>query len=175
MIVWIDGTFGVGKTTAANELKKRHSEYDVVDFDELIRNVEPENPMELFFGKRYPESKKCYVDALANKLEIKLEQNDDRVIVIPIALITDYCKTRLVEHFTNITQTAHFILYLTRDSLLERINKQEGRNKDLAITYYDEATLYLKENYRNAIRINTDDLTISEVVCCIEESITNRR
>ncbi len=174
MIVWIDGTFGSGKTTVANALENRIKESEVVDFDECIKNVQPKNPMELF-GKRYPEAKRYYIDAFVAELERMLMRDNKRVYIIPIALITDYCRDRLVEHFVNITETVHFILCLSKEKLLDRIKNQEGRDVDLAITYYGEATKYLSENYLDAIKIDTDNMTIEDVVRCIEKRIANRR
>ena len=37
MIIWIDGTFGIGKTAAANELLNKLPESEVIDFDEFIK------------------------------------------------------------------------------------------------------------------------------------------
>ena len=175
MIVWIDGTFGAGKTAVANELRNRYPESDVIEFDEFVNSVQPENLMEIIAGRRFPEDKPCYVNAFIVELERKLNQNDKGYYIIPIALITDYCRIGLVENFKKKTETVHIILCQSKERLLERIKNQSGRDVDHAITYYDEATLYLKENYSEAIRINTDDKSIEEVADCIEKHINNRR
>ncbi len=175
MIVWIDGTFGTGKTAVAAELMKRNPGLDVIEFDEFTNSVKPTNPMELFFGKCYPESKRCYVDAFTVEIGEKIEQNDKRVLIIPIALITDYCREHLVENFSNKTETLHVILCSSKEKLLERIKNQEGRSEDIVITYFDEATSYLTENYLDAIRIDTDNMTIEDVASCIEKYIKDRR
>ena len=173
MIVWIDGTFGVGKTTISNALNKGLQESEVIDFDEYVKGVQPDNSMGLIFGKRYPEAKRCYIDALVVELERKLTQDDKRVYIVPIALITDYCRVRLVEYFMNITETAHIILGISKEKLLYRIRNQVGRDDDLAITYYEEATKYLNNNYLDAIRIDTDYMEIKDIVCHLEKIITD--
>ncbi len=175
MIVWIDGTFGAGKTAVANELANGSKEADVIDFDEFIKNVEVENPLDLLFGKCYPEDKQCNIDAFAFELENRLKQDDKRVLIIPIALITDYCRDKLIKYFKGKTETIHIILCTSKEILYERIKNQAGRNADLVKTYYDEATLYLKKNYLDAIRINTDSMTIKEVASFVRKNISVAR
>ena len=175
MIIWIDGTFGIGKTAAANELLNKLPESEVIDFDEFIKSVRIENQMEILFGRRYPEANKSYVNALADCLNNKIRTNPSRNIIVPIALITDYCRDNLVETINNKAETIHFILFSSKEKMLERIEKQGGRDLDLAITYYDEATSYLQTNYKDAIRINTEKMTIKEVVSCLEEFIADGR
>ena len=175
MIIWIDGTFGIGKTAVAYELQNKYSGSDVIDFDDFIKTVRIENPWKLIIGKRYPEDKKSYVDSLVDCLNKKISTNQIQTIIVPITLITDYCKERLIEEMKNRAETIHFILYSSKEKLLERIEKQDGRDVDLAITYYDEATSYLKVNYKDAIRIDTENMTIGEITDYIEKCIEDRR
>ena len=81
----------------------------------------------------------------------------------------------MVEHFSSKTETLHVILRSSKEKLLERIKNQEGRNEDLVITFFDEATSYLTSNYSNAIRIDTDYMNITEVANCVEKYIKDGR
>ncbi len=51
---------------------------------------------------------------------------------------------------------------------------QDGRDCDLAVTYYEEATLYLRNHYIEAIRIDTDNMTIEDVASCVSKHIKDR-
>ena len=54
MIVWIDGTFGAGKTAIANELGKRYSKSEVIDFDEFVKNVKIRKSNRVILWKAIP-------------------------------------------------------------------------------------------------------------------------
>ncbi len=99
-------------------MKKRLQESEVVDFDEFVKGVQQEDPIKVFFGKRYPEDKRCNIDAFVAELQRRLEHDDKRVYFISIALITDYCREKLIERFKDITGSVHIILCLSKEKLL---------------------------------------------------------
>ncbi len=177
MIIWIDGTFGSGKTTIAEKLINRFPNSILLDFDEVITNIKPVSfvPMELFTGKGYPQSKRYYVEAMATEIDKTLEKSGNNLVFVSMALISDFCKELLITHFNNITNTVHFILCVSENKMCLRIDQQVGRDKNLAKTYYAEATSYLNENYLDAIRIDTDNKTIDEICIYIEKCIADRR
>ena len=64
-IIWIDGTFGSGKTAVANVIAKRINNMCLLEFDALQKEYKP-NSISDFFGERYPEAKRYLIDALRN-------------------------------------------------------------------------------------------------------------
>lgn len=160
-IIWIDGTFGSGKTAVANAIVRRVNNMYFLDFDALQEKYKP-NCIYDFFGKRYPEAKRYLIDALRNEIFALIQGEDYDYIIIPIALINDYCNQNLVNTFADV-ECYHFILTVSEKILYQRIENQENRDVDLAKTYFQEATMYLKNNYPNAVRIDTSDMNIDSV------------
>ena len=65
-----------------------------------------------------------------------------------------------------------FILTAKTEILHQRINNQENRDIDLAVTYMPEATQYLSNHYYDASIIDTSNMSIDSVAKEIIESIT---
>ena len=89
----------------------------------------------------------------------------------PVALINDYCNQKLIDGFENI-ESHHFILTAKTEIQHQRINNQENRDIDLAVTYMPEATQYLSNHYYDASIIDTSNMSIDSVAKEIIESIT---
>ena len=169
-IIWVDGTFGVGKTAVANEIAKRMNNAHQIEFDELQKEYQPKYLSD-YFGERYPEAKKYLIDALRDKiLEMKQGKAYDYIIV-PIALINDYCNQKLVNAFKDI-EDYHFILTASNEIINQRIENQANRDVDLALTYMQPAVFYLKNHYSDAVRIDTSDMSIVEVAEKIIEVVS---
>lgn len=168
-IVWIDGTFGSGKTTVASAITKRINNAHLIEFDALQEKYEP-NSISDFFGERYPEAKRYLVDALINEMRKLMQEGCCEYLVIPIALINDYCKEKLVNGFEGV-EYYHFILTASCEVLHKRIAEQDNRDVDLALTYMSQAMMYLNNNYSDAIRIDTSNMDIEIVVDRILEKI----
>ena len=80
-IIWIDGTFGSGKTAVANAIAKKMNNVYLLEFDALQMKYKP-NSISDFYGERYPEAKKYLINALINEiLEIRQERNYDYLII----------------------------------------------------------------------------------------------
>lgn len=123
------------------------------------------------FGRRYPEAKKYLVDALVDEITEIIQEGGCNCLVIPVALINDYCNQKLIDGFANI-ESHHFILTAKTEILHQRINNQENRDIDLAVTYMPEATQYLSNHYYDASIIDTSNMSIDSVAKEIIESIT---
>lgn len=111
------------------------------------------------------------VDALVDEITEIIQEGSCNCLVIPVALINDYCNQKLIDGFANI-ESHHFILTAKKEILLQRINNQENRDIDLAVTYMSEATQYLSNHYYDASRIDTSNMSIDSVAKEIIESIT---
>lgn len=167
-IIWLDGTFGIGKTATANALVKKINNAYLLEFDDLQNKYDP--TFFDFWGERYPEAKKYLIDALVNEIQKLIEENEYDYIIIPIALINDKCNEKLVNGFKSIT-CKHFILMASCEVICRRIKGQDNRDEDMALTYMSCAIRYLDTHYQDAIRIDTSDMTVEEVVEKLVENI----
>lgn len=169
-IIWIDGAFGSGKTAVANAVAKKIQNVYLLEFDMLQMKYQPKSINDLF-GARYPEAKKYLIDALVKEMREIIQEGAYDYLIIPIALINDYCNEQLVSGFADI-ESYHFILTATNEILHQRIMAQENRDVDLALTYMPNAIAYFSKNYSGAIRIDTSDMNIDDVAEKIVETIT---
>ncbi len=169
-IIWIDGTFGSGKTAVANAVAKKISNIYLLEFDALQMKYKPNSSLD-FYGERYPEAKRYLIDALINEMTEIIQKGSYDYLIVPIALINDYCNEKLVNGFEDIKKY-HFILTASREILYQRINDQDNRDVDLAITYMPNAIMYLKNHYSDAIRIDTSNVNIDSIAEKIVEIVT---
>ncbi len=56
-IIWIDGTFGIGKSAVAAAIVEEIPQAHLLEFDALQEKYKPTSVSD-YFGKRYPEAKK---------------------------------------------------------------------------------------------------------------------
>ena len=92
------------------------------------------------------------------------------IVIIPIALINDLCNHELIKDFSDV-ENYHFILSASDNILRQRIENQEDRDADLALTYMRTAILYLNSHYSDAIRIDTSNMDVDSVATKIVEII----
>ena len=91
-IIWIDGTFGIGKSAVAAAIVEEIPQAHLLEFDALQEKYKPTSVSD-YFGKRYPEAKKYLVDALVDEITEIIQEGSCDCLVIPVALINDYgCK-----------------------------------------------------------------------------------
>lgn len=168
-IIWIDGTFGSGKTAVATAVKEKIDNAHLIEFDSLQVKYKP-NDMWDFLGLRYPEAKKYLIDGLVKEMLERLQEGVYDYLIIPIALINDYCNGKLITGFSDV-ENYHFILTASRDVWYKRISEQENRDVDLALSYETQAKMYLETHYSEAIWIDTSNMTIDSVADKIIEVI----
>lgn len=160
-IIWIDGTFGSGKTAVANAVAKKIRNGYLLEFDDLQMKYKPDS-ISAYFGERYPEAKKYLIDALIKEILEIIQKGSYDYLIIPIALINDYCNEKLVNGFADI-ESYHFILTATNEILYQRIKNQENRDVDLAVSCMPNAIMYLNKHYTGAFRIDTSNMNVDTV------------
>ena len=119
-IIWIDGTFGIGKSAVAAAIVEEIPQAHLLEFDALQEKYKPTSVSD-YFGKRYPEAKKYLVDALVDEITEIIQEGSCDCLVIPVALINDYCNQKLIDGFANI-ESHHFI-----DRKSTRLNSSHNR------------------------------------------------
>lgn len=173
IIIWIDGTFAVGKTAVANSIVRGLSSAYLLEFDALQGKYKPQTNAEMIkalFGPTYPEAKEFLIEALKIEIQLLMQDGTYDYVIIPIALINDLCRKNLVEFYSDI-ESHHFILTATDDIIQHRAARQDNREMDLVLTHMQTAKLYLNSHYPDATRIHTSSLDIDQVAAKIIENI----
>ena len=123
-----------------------------------------------FFGPTYPEAKAYLIKEFKRTIQKIVSDNRYNYLVIPIALINDLCRKELVEFYTDI-DNYHFILTATDDVIKHRASNQDNRDMNLVLTHMQTAKAYLNTHYPDAVRIDTSNIGIDQVVEKIIEII----
>lgn len=181
MIIWINGPNGIGKSHVALELAKRliyrNAEYvDSDNFwldwikhnDEFTSDFVLEHIREMLSGL-LPYENRYFLNSFREILE-EMVNNCAKVPVVSFSLVNKICETELLEYFEHKNQSMfHFILEAEKETIVSRIENDPIRSKGSDTRKIQKDRIawqqqYLKYNYPNAVRINTDNRSIAETV-----------
>ena len=165
MIIWINGCFGVGKTTIASKLKEKIDNSIIYD---------PEN-VGTFLFNTLPEKKNDFQDyELWRKINYELLKNLNtkfKVIIVPMTITNvqyyDEIIGRLERDGVNIN---HVILTANKENIISRLNIRRN-STEWAYKQVDRCVTAFQEDYIKGSRIDTSNKSIDEVCDCIFELI----
>lgn len=161
MIIWINGTFGSGKTTAAYELHKRVENSFVYDPERfgfvLMANV----PKEISKG----DFQNYHLWREANYSLLKqISEEYKGTIIIPMTLTNEQYFNEIVGKLRGDgIEVKHFTLSASKQTIQKRLRKRfEGKNS----WAYGQMDGRLKELEKDMFQTHlaTDNMTINEVV-----------
>ncbi|WP_164880507.1 AAA family ATPase [Clostridium manihotivorum] len=162
MIIWINGPFGVGKTTVSYELHKKLKDSFVYD---------PENAGE-FIWNNSPDCisrKGDFQDILmwrdVNYQMLKyIHENYSGIIIVPMTLVNKEYYSQIIGRLINEgISIRHYILLAERSTLLSRLAARGDSNNSWPAQQMDRCLPSLEKEIMG-IRIKTDNLSIEEVV-----------
>lgn len=173
MIIWIDGTYGVGKSAIASKVMEYFSEdeaelleadvYHENQFKQIMEEAKIKND---FFPQTggLPQNDMTFINSFRKTIEEKVKGKNGKILV-DMALTSSECKDGIFEHLCNTYKDIiHIILVATEDTIKSRIKSDtEREDKMLAIGSLPQNISFLKNNFADAIRIKTDDKGIDEV------------
>lgn len=162
MIIWINGAFGSGKTSAAFELNRRLSNSFVYD---------PENAG-FFIRRNIPDelSKGDFQDiVLWREINYKLisfiAHSSSKTLIIPMTVVNpDYYKEIIGKLISEGQDVKHFILYANKNTLLHRLRLRRFFGGDKFAVDSIDRCLYSFDNLITETKIYTDNMRIYEVV-----------
>lgn len=171
MIVWIDGTYGVGKTSIAYKVRDVFSEAEVLEsdvyWDEVFKKIIDETPKNELpnLDGGLPQNNLRFIEEFKAVIEQK-EKTERKIIIIDMSLATSCCRDRLVSYFRDKNvNMLHFIIEADENEIRERINNDDKRSdKTLALGELKRNLMFYDNNYIDAIRINSNNKTIDDIV-----------
>ena len=159
MIILINGTYGVGKTTIANEVNKIYKGlYKVLDPDELWYEA-LKNNRNIAFGGTYPQNNKKFLKILESKLKEELEKYEG-IIIIPMTITEDLSYNLLVRPNKDIIK--QFVLLADEDIIKQRIYEDNGRDNSLSINNIKRNNQFLN-NISDATFIDTSNMSVDKI------------
>lgn len=156
MIIWINGTFGVGKSTVAQALKKiMNDSFELIDSDEeyikMIRKDE-----NLAFGGAFPQNNENFIKIFRKLIQDKI--NNKKNLIVDMAITEKKSKDELINYFKNKNDKFfHFVCTADDENIKNRIMSDKNRDKSNAIYYVNINKKFLDKNFKNAIWIDTNN------------------
>ena len=168
MIIFINGTYGVGKTQVANKINQLYGDKSkVLDPDQLWTDELKKNCTIIFGDGAYPQNNKKFLQILKNRLDKEIKEYKG-ILIIPMTVAEDLSYNTLISPYNNTIK--HFILTARDEIVIERIHKDKLRDQSFAICNMEINNKYIK-NIENATFIDTSDMSIEEVAKYIIERI----
>lgn len=167
MIIWINGTFGSGKTTTAYELHRRVENSFVYDPERFgyvfMRNVPKDLAKDDF--QDYPLWREANYTLLK-----QLSDEFNGTIIVPMTLTNEmYFQEIVGKLIKNNVKVQHFTLAASKSTIQKRLRKRlEGKNS-WAYQQMDKRLSSLSKNLFKEY-IQTDTMSIGEVVETIAKS-----
>lgn len=164
MIIWINGAFGAGKTTAAYALHRRLENsfvYDPENVGFFLRKNMPEEcrthdfqDMRLWRGFNYQFLK-------------EIDETYRGTVIVPMTLVRPAYYEEIVRRLADEGVTVlHVILYAKRDTILKRLKKRSlgmlGREA-FAVEAIGPCLAFF-DRCETGIRIETDCMTVEQIV-----------
>jgi len=163
MILWINGAFGSGKTSTANELNRRLPNsfiYDPENVGYFIR----QNTNGLFAGGDFQDIP-LWREMNYQTLRMITEKYDGTVIV-PMTLVNpDYYSEIIGRLMSDGIDVKHYILYAERDEIRRRLKKRSFlgfRNENFALDAIDRCVKAFDKHITD-VKIHVDDMSIDSV------------
>lgn len=161
MIVWINGAFGSGKTTVAEELNKRiqHSYlYDPENAGYFLRQNMP-------FGIEKEENFQHI--PLWRELNFKMleyiEKMYDGIIIVPMTIyIPQYYDEIIVRLKNSGIEIAHFILWAEKNTIIKRLVERGDSETGWAAKHIDICLKAFHTDIKG-IKINTENRAVYEI------------
>ncbi|WP_100012344.1 AAA family ATPase [Lentibacillus sediminis] len=166
MIIMINGAFGVGKTTVANELLKEVSKsmiYDPEEIGFMLRNIIPENikRCEAETGDFQDlQLWKVFTVNVADFLIEKYRMN----LIVPMTIRNQDNFQYIVNGFKNIDKhTYHFCLTASKEAIYERLRNRGEEEGNWCFQQTDKCLDAFKENDFGEY-IDTENASVIEII-----------
>lgn len=167
MIVWIDGANGVGKSHVATELAEtlgcENAEY--MDSDLFWNNLLQSDSGRAISGC-YPYCDGYFLGEF--RKEIEKRHNSGKMLIISMSLVHGLCERDLLDYFKKEeVSMLHVILEAKEETIISRIENDPIRDESAQNQQKAKVSRqiqYLETQYLDAVRIGTDDKSLTEIV-----------
>ncbi|MTI47905.1 MAG: tunicamycin resistance protein [Firmicutes bacterium] len=168
MIIWINGSFGSGKTSISNQLNKRLKNSYIYDPEEVgffIRNNIPSTLKNYDFQDFHLWREFNY------KMLSYIESNYKGIIIVPMTIIKKQYFDEIIGRLVSDgILVKHFTLLASKDTLIDRLTSRGDGKNSWVIARVDKCIEALNDEYFKE-HIITDEKTAEEVTAIIIKMI----
>src|SRR5690625_4057327 len=161
MIIWINGTFGAGKTTTAYELHKRLPHSTVYDPERFGYVLMANIPKDISKGdfQDYPLWREANFQLLK-----QISEEYQGIIIVPMTLTNERYFAEIISRLRDDgNEVKHFTLSATKKTVQKRLTKRFEGKSSWAYQQAEERITRLSKGIFGK-HIQTDGLSIDEVV-----------
>ena len=166
MIIWINGSFGAGKTTVSEILKEK------------IENSVTHNPEEVggFLARTMPMKKNCFQDyelwRIINFEIIKYLNTEYNKVIVPMTVTNKQYYNEIVGRLkSECIDVKDFILIASKDNLIKRLDGRKD-STEWAYNQLDRCVEAFQSDF-DGHKIDTDNKSADEAACEILKLINN--
>ena len=157
MIIWINGSFGVGKTSTAELLKNELDKSVIYDPEEIGG----------FLSNMFNYEKDDFQDyelwRTLNSDILKYMCSIHEIIIVPMTITNrNYYDEIVNKLIADGIKVNHIILNASRENIIKRLDSRKD-STEWAYNQVDRCIKAFEENKFNAKIIDTDNMTIEEV------------
>lgn len=161
MIIWINGAFGSGKSSVAEELSKKIEKSFVYDPEQVG----------YFLWNNFPEEMKRkgnfqHIDIWREfnyKLLKHIDSNFDGIIIVPMTIYIKQYYDEIIGKLTNHgVKVYHFILSATKQTIINRL-VQRGDTADCWAAQHIDKCLAAFDTGISEVKISTDGKNIQDI------------
>ena len=165
MIIWINGSFGVGKTSTAELLKKELDNsimYDPEEIGGFLSNV---------FEHEKDDFQDYELWRTLNSDILKYMCSIYEIVIVPMTITNKQYYDEIVNKLeVSGIKLNHFILCASKENIINRLDSR-GNSTEWAYNQVDKCINVFESNEFKCKKINTDNMTVSDVVKTIVDSI----
>ncbi|WP_297635936.1 AAA family ATPase [uncultured Clostridium sp.] len=168
MIIWLNGPFGVGKTQTASELNKRIEKSFIYDPENMGDFIQKNIPLKI--KKDDFQDYKIWREFNYSYIKF-LYENYSGTVIVPMTLVNyEYYNNIITELRKNGVKVKMITLIASKETIINRLNNRGDDKDSWPVNQINRCLKGLEENEFEDY-INTDKLTINEVVDRILEKI----
>ena len=160
MIIWLNGPFGVGKTSLANLLHQEIPDsilYDPEHLGDFFQEILPKAVCPEDF-QDYPIWRQTTVQIIRD-----LATKTGKVIIVPMTVFKkEYYQEIIEQGLTEHIYVQYYILVAEKETILDRLGKRTQENNNWALKHLDNC-LQAFEDQIPGQKIDTDGLTVDEI------------
>jgi len=163
MILWINGAFGAGKTTAAFELNRRIPGSFVYDPENVGDFIRKNSPQTSILQQGDFQDIPLWRQMNAEMLKL-LASSHDGLIIVPMTLVNrEYYDEIITAIIDSGIPVKHYILYASKATLINRLDKRGERGESWSRQQIDRC-IDAFDTVITDRKIMTDDKSIDDVV-----------
>ncbi len=165
MVIWINGSFGVGKTVTAELLNKRLKNsiiYDPEEIGSCLSNM---------FNHEKDDFQDYELWRILNADILKYMCSVYEIVIVPMTITNKEYYDEIVSNIeTSNIKINHFVLCASKENIINRLNSRKD-STEWAYNQVDRCIKAFENNDFVCKKINTDNMTIGDVANSIIDSI----